>query len=135
MAATGQRMSKKKLDFSVLDNSFSSTPHPYFVMYDEEADEFIIKVKQPDSPTALFYIQETVALIVNLNNNQVIGVTFFNFSKEILPKAKGSNKLLILREYAHYQELNYEPKNDPVDNVSEFLYKTRKVLKEDLVLV
>jgi hypothetical protein len=133
MAAT--RMSKKQLDFSVLNNSFSSTPHPYFVMYDEEADEFIIKIKKPDSPTALFYIQETIALIVSLHNNQVIGVTFFNFSNEHLPKVKGLNKRILTREFMHYQELKYEPKNDPGENVSEFLYKTNKVLREDLICV
>lgn len=135
MATTQKRMRLNDLDMSVFNNSFSTTPHPIFFLYDEDADEFIIKVKKPDSPTALFYLTDSSALVVSLNNNQVIGAVYFNFSKEYLPKLKNHGKHLVDRSTMHYQELNYEPEKNKGFNLTEVFLGTKNVVKRELVSV
>jgi len=102
-----------ELDLRLLDNSFSSKPHNYYVMYDEVSDEFMVKLIKPENSTSVYHIGENNAFLVDLENYQVVGIILFDFEHEHLSKLTSLSRLWkkerLSECFKEYRTIRYEP--------------------------
>lgn len=105
---------KSELRFKRLMGAFANKPHDVYIVYDDEMDQFIVRLVDPSVFASEYYITEAIALLVDDHDREVVGFTIVNFVSEYLPKNAPhlldlwrENKLAL--KLAHYLKTKYQP--------------------------
>lgn len=83
MAALATKSVKTDYDQSLLQKMIKNKLDFCFIMYDDIADEFIIKLAEHIHPTSYCYLDDNSAVIVEIDTNRVVGVSFLNYEKNL----------------------------------------------------
>lgn len=124
----------KDLKTRLFDTSFATYSHKMFIMYDEIVDEFIVKISKPSSPTSIYYLDDDHGLIFELKSKKVIGIIFFDFATQTLPKMQQINTMWyennLAKHFRNYKELEYKPNNRKKKDTGWLLNNAESVLEE-----
>lgn len=114
MAAPRSLIKKDELKLERFKESFGKKSHEVYIFYDQETDELVLKLSDPNKPSSLWYLDdEDVALIIDPKSCEAIGFQFFGFTKA-LEKNKDFNTLWerqrLAEEFSRFRKIIYKPK-------------------------
>ncbi|MDP2994477.1 MAG: hypothetical protein Q8N46_05070 [Anaerolineales bacterium] len=101
------------LKANIYKNSFSNSPHKFYVVYDDLMNEFMIRLNKPEELVAKFPVSDTLSLLVDPSTLEVMGFQLSEFTSEYLPHFHSLNKTWYSKKLAQcfskYHELYYDP--------------------------
>jgi hypothetical protein len=106
---------KNELRFGLFRRSFADKPHDIYAVYDEVADQFIVRLVNPSVFASEYYATDEIAFLVRDDNREVVGFTVTDFQSDFLPKVPKLNELWKNNNLADhlrtYRKGRYEPKS------------------------
>jgi hypothetical protein len=114
MADMKPLIEKEELKKDFFERCLSDRPHELYIVYDELMDELILKLVPPETLTTVYYLDDNVAFLVDLESLEIVGLQLFNFQEEYLPRNEKFQKewyeLNMAEELGEYQLIEYKPK-------------------------
>jgi hypothetical protein len=113
MAEIEPLINKSEIKGNFFDKCFCDRPHKFFMLYDPDMDELIIRLINPEKFASLFYLEDDLAVLVDLDSMQIVGFQISNFEAGYL-SGKQELKDRWLSEHladslSHYQVKHYKP--------------------------
>lgn len=113
MAKVKQLLSNKDLKTNAINALKDNKPLDIYVLYDQYADEFIFRIVDLKTPVTTFFVSDSVALLVDINSKEIVGVQFFDFSNEHLPQFTNLHEIWDADKFAKYfktyKKIHYKP--------------------------
>ena len=104
----------EKINKKLLKESFCNKHHDFYVAYDGDADELIIRLSEPKGFTSLYYVDDNHALIIDLDRMEIVGMELINFRSENIGKDNDLKemweKLSLAEVSVKYHKAHYDPK-------------------------
>ncbi len=111
MAEIKPLIDREEIKTNIMGKSFSDLPHEFYAVYDEINDEFIIKVIEPERFVSTYHITDNIAVLVDPESLEVVGVQLFNFQKEYVPNtAQLEWNEETAKYFSTYRKTSYVPK-------------------------
>lgn len=87
MVTMTSRESKLDFDCSLLQKMIDGELDSFYLMYDDSADELVVKFIKPKNPTSYYSSDNNWSVIVDSIEKRVVGISFMNFKEEFLVEA------------------------------------------------
>ena len=84
MVTKTSRETKVNFDCSLLQKMVDGDLDSFYLMYDDTADELVVKFIEPKNPTSYISSDENWSIIVDPVAKCVVGLSFMNFAEEFL---------------------------------------------------
>ena len=86
MAENKALIKDDEIKSSLISGIFENKPLDAYVLYDKQDDELIFRIAELAVPTTTYFISDSVALLIEIGEKEIVGFRFFDFTNTHLPK-------------------------------------------------
>jgi len=102
-----------KINNRLIFESFCNKPHDFYIAYNDDADELIIRLTEPKGFTSLYYLDDNHALVIDLDRMEIVGMELINFTSEYMVDKKELREAWetqnLAEGLAKYHKAHYSP--------------------------
>jgi len=113
MAKIKPMIDLKKMNNQLISESFCDKPHDFYIAYNREADELIIRLTEPKGFVSLYFLDDIHALVIDLDKMEIVGMEIINFATEYIVNKRESSEVWetqhLAEVLAKYHKMHYSP--------------------------
>ena len=134
-----KELEKDEIKFDVYQTFISGSLESFYALYDEDIDSFVVKIVKPDSVVIVYHLDDGFALLIDSDTKQVVGLQYFKFQADHLPKNKEMEDIWykhnLAEHFSQYRKGERKQKVRPVRPVPipkkrmpEYVYRSAGVV-------